>query len=58
MPRLFMERLAIDEPASCGGDSRVLRERVESRYRRWMADGTPQIAAASAPLAGEVRATR
>ncbi|HEX6812140.1 MAG TPA: lysophospholipid acyltransferase family protein [Planctomycetota bacterium] len=45
MPRLFMERLAVDDPESCGGDSRVLRERVESRYRKWIADGMPAIAA-------------
>lgn len=51
LPRLFMERLAIDDPASCGGDSRVLRERIESRYRQWVADGMPAIVASSAPNA-------
>ena len=58
MPRLFMERLAIDDPASCGGDSRVLRERVERRYRQWIADGMPQVAAAGEPLAGGLRTRR
>lgn len=58
MPRLFMERLAVDDPASCGGDSRALRERVESRYRRWVADGMPKVASASEPPAGGFRATR
>lgn len=58
MPRLFMERLAIDDPASGGGDSRVLRERVESRYRQWVQDGMRPIAAAGEPVAGGIRATR
>jgi 1-acyl-sn-glycerol-3-phosphate acyltransferase len=58
LPRMFMERLAIDDPASCGGDSRVLRERIEGRYRQWVADGMPPIAAAIAPAAGGLRVRR
>ena len=41
LPRLRVQQLAVDLPRECGGDSRALRERVEARYRRWLADGMP-----------------
>ncbi len=37
MPVLRLRQLAVDLPADLGGDSRVLRERVEARLRDWLA---------------------
>jgi len=45
LPRLQMRRLAIDLPAEHGGDSRLLRETVERRYRDWIAAGMPDLPA-------------
>jgi 1-acyl-sn-glycerol-3-phosphate acyltransferase len=44
LPRLRIETLALDLPGSFNADSRALRERVEARYRRWLADGMPPLA--------------
>lgn len=35
IPKLRLVQLAIDHPADLGGDSRLLRERVEQRLRTW-----------------------
>lgn len=39
MPRLTLHVLAIDDPAREGVDSKLLRERVETRLRAWHAAG-------------------
>jgi 1-acyl-sn-glycerol-3-phosphate acyltransferase len=43
LPRLEMQVMAIDLPADHGGDSRVLLEAVERRYRDWVAAGMPAL---------------
>ena len=35
IPKLRLTVLAIDDPASVGGDSKLLRERAEERFRSW-----------------------
>lgn len=37
IPRLRLTLLAVDDPAAEGGDSKRLRERVEQRFRGWLA---------------------
>ncbi len=37
IPKLRLTLLAIDDPARDGGDSKQLRERVEQRFRAWLA---------------------
>lgn len=37
IPVLHLEQLAADHPDEVGGDSKVLRERVENRLRAWLA---------------------
>ena len=39
IPRLRLSVLAIDHPQDVGGDSRALREKVEGRFRDWVASG-------------------
>jgi len=36
IPKLRLEVLAIDDPKALGGDSKLLRERVEERFRGWL----------------------
>ncbi|MBK8096267.1 MAG: 1-acyl-sn-glycerol-3-phosphate acyltransferase [Planctomycetes bacterium] len=45
LPRVFVERLAIDRPDDFANDSRVLARRVEERYQAWVAAGMPPVAA-------------
>jgi 1-acyl-sn-glycerol-3-phosphate acyltransferase len=44
LPRVSVEVLAIDAPPNLGTDSRALKERVEGRYKAWVADGMPSLA--------------
>ncbi|MFY9344917.1 MAG: lysophospholipid acyltransferase family protein [Planctomycetota bacterium] len=48
LPRVSVAILAIDEPAAFGDDSKALKERVEGRYKAWVADGMPPLAASAA----------
>lgn len=50
LPRVFVEVLAVDRPQEVGADSRVLKQRVEGRYKQWVADGMPPVALPSAAL--------
>jgi 1-acyl-sn-glycerol-3-phosphate acyltransferase len=43
LPKLQMRKLAIDLPGDFGNDSRLLREKVEQRYRAWVAAGMPAL---------------
>jgi 1-acyl-sn-glycerol-3-phosphate acyltransferase len=38
IPKLRLSVLAIDDPATFGGDSKRLREHVEARFRGWLAN--------------------
>jgi 1-acyl-sn-glycerol-3-phosphate acyltransferase len=49
LPRVYVETLAIDRPREVGGDSRDLKQRVESRYEHWVADGMPPVGDWCAP---------
>ena len=44
LPRVFVEVLAVDRPQDVGADSRALKQRVEGRYKQWVADGMPPVA--------------
>lgn len=43
LPRVFVEVLAIDDPAAAANDSRALKDRVEGRYQQWVAGGMPAV---------------
>ena len=47
LPRVFVEVLAVDRPQDVAADSRALKQRVETRYQQWVADGMPPVAASS-----------
>lgn len=44
-PQLRLAVLAVDEPASVGHSSRLLRQRVEEVYRRWFGNLVPSVRA-------------
>jgi 1-acyl-sn-glycerol-3-phosphate acyltransferase len=48
LPIVEVAQLAVDRPGDCGGDSRALKQRVEQRYRAWVAAGMPSLLAARA----------
>jgi hypothetical protein len=48
LPRVFVEVLAVDRPQDVNADSRALKQRVEGRYRQWVADGMLPVAGRAA----------
>lgn len=45
LPRLTVAVLAVDLPSAVDDDSRALKERVDARYRAWVAAGMPPVPA-------------
>jgi 1-acyl-sn-glycerol-3-phosphate acyltransferase len=55
LPRYHAEVLAIDLPA--GADSQTLRDRVEGRYRQWVAGGMPPVTGSAGTSSGPSRSS-